>query len=47
MSNTPFDWNREPEEIYDALMAQVDPGMHHDRELTEFYDRIAPHGLPT
>lgn len=36
-----------PDEVYAALMALVDPGMHHERESAEFYDRIAPHGLPT
>jgi len=29
------------EEIYDQLMLLVDPGQHHERELTEFYDRLA------
>jgi hypothetical protein len=31
----------DPDEIYDALMLQIDPGMHHERELNQFYDRVA------
>jgi hypothetical protein len=32
--------NSDPCEVYDALMAEVDPGMHHERELNEFYERL-------
>lgn len=37
----------DPEDVYDELMKLIDPGMHHERELTQFYERIAPYGLPT
>lgn len=31
---------KDPGEVYDALRDAGDPGMHYERELTEFYDRL-------
>lgn len=28
----------DPEDVYDELMKLIDPGMHHERELTQFYE---------
>jgi hypothetical protein len=36
LHNLPSD----PGEVYDLLRAQAHPGLHYERELTEFYDRL-------
>jgi hypothetical protein len=34
------DWS-DPERVYDELMKEVDPGMHHEGETERFYDRLS------